>query len=174
MLGMMKRLPLTFLALGLLVAGCQSPAAPVAGLPSPPPWAAPADTEARIRAAGLEPLPGESFVMHIHSQLNVFYNGQPVEVPANIGIDPKGAFISAVHSHAASGVIHVESPVLRDFTLGQFFTEWGVPLDGAKVYVGGQPVTETSGLVLKDNQVIAVVFGTPPATIPATYTGRWL
>lgn len=163
------------LALGLLLtAGCQSPSAPIAGLPSPPPWAAPSDTEARIRAAGLEPLPEEAFVMHIHAHLSVFYNGQAVEVPAKIGIDGQDRFISALHTHAAMGVIHIESPTARDFTLGQFFTEWGVPLDGAKVYVSGQPVAETTGLVLTNDQVIAVVFGTPPATIPSTYTGRWL
>ena len=33
-----------------------------------------------------------------------------------------------LHTHAADGIIHIESPVQRTFTLGDFFDEWGQPL----------------------------------------------
>ncbi|MGH3274010.1 MAG: hypothetical protein ACRDNZ_06740, partial [Streptosporangiaceae bacterium] len=38
-----------------------------------------------------------------------------------------------LHTHAADGVIHIESPVQRTYTLGQFFDEWGQPLGPGQV-----------------------------------------
>ena len=37
-------------------------------------------------------------------------------------------FIAALHTHDASGIVHIESPDKRDYTLGQFFDVWGVRL----------------------------------------------
>ena len=34
-----------------------------------------------------------------------------------------------LHTHAADGIIHTESPVERTYTLGEFFDIWGQPLD---------------------------------------------
>jgi hypothetical protein len=34
-----------------------------------------------------------------------------------------------LHTHAADGVIHIESPVQRTYTLGEFFDIWGQPLN---------------------------------------------
>ena len=34
---------------------------------------------------------------HVHAQLNVYANGKQVTVPANVGIDPQGRFISPIH-----------------------------------------------------------------------------
>ena len=33
-----------------------------------------------------------------------------------------------LHTHAADGIVHIESPVNRMFTLGAFFDIWGQPL----------------------------------------------
>jgi hypothetical protein len=55
-------------------------------------------------------------------------NGQKVAVPEGIGIDPQAGIITLLHTHQPDGVIHVESPVERRFTLGQFFRVWGVRL----------------------------------------------
>ena len=38
-----------------------------------------------------------------------------------------------LHTHDATGVIHVESPVRRVYTLGQFFDIWGQPLSTTQV-----------------------------------------
>jgi hypothetical protein len=67
-------------------------------------------------------------------------NGSARQVPAGIGIpgartqnSAKGPFFSSgtcfywLHTHAADGVIHIESPVQRAYTLGDFFYEWGQP-----------------------------------------------
>jgi hypothetical protein len=75
-------------------------------------------------------------VLHIHQHLDVFDNGRRVTVPAGIGIGD--TFISPLHTHDTSGVMHVESPTIRPFTLAEFFGVWGVPLAHAKVYVDGK------------------------------------
>jgi hypothetical protein len=173
------------LAIALLAAGCNgtpvtpapsaspSPSASLAALPSPPPWPAPADVAERVKAAGLSLMKSEGMLVHYHPHVDVFYQGQPVVVPANVGIDTKGSTISPLHTHAASGVLHIEASSAQTITLGQFFTEWGVSLEGAQVYLDGKAVADPANLSLADHQEIAVVFGTPPATIPDVYNGSW-
>jgi hypothetical protein len=83
----------------------------------------------------------EQTLFHIHTHLTVFVNGQQRQVPAGIGIPgaaaqqtPTGPFVGSgncfywLHTHAADGIIHIESPVQRTYTLGEFFDEWGQPL----------------------------------------------
>jgi hypothetical protein len=83
----------------------------------------------------------EQTVFHIHTHLTIFVNGQQRSVPAAIGIPgavaeqtKAGPFIGSgtcfywLHTHAADGIIHIESPVERTYTLGEFFDEWGQPL----------------------------------------------
>ena len=92
--------------------------------------------------------------------------------------------ISPLHTHDDSGVLHVENDKERQITLGQLFTEWGVrfsadcvggycaPDQARKVYVGGQEFTgDPAGIILKNGEEIALVIGTPPATIPAKFPG---
>jgi hypothetical protein len=92
----------------------------------------------------------EGAAQHEHSHLALFQNGQPVVVPANIGIP--GPCMYWLHTHDATGEIHVESPEIRTFTLGQFFDIWGKPLtadragdvkDGKplRMFVDGKPFT---------------------------------
>jgi hypothetical protein len=83
----------------------------------------------------------EQVLFHIHAHLTIFVNGTPRQVPAAIGIPgaraqntPTGPFIGSgtcfywLHTHAADGIIHTESPIHRTYTLGNFFDEWGQPL----------------------------------------------
>jgi hypothetical protein len=99
------------------------PATTAVGADSVPPWPAPADATAAARNAGLPMLSSEGTVEHIHVHLDVLDDGQAVPVPANIGIDTARGAISPLHTHDASGVIHIESPVKRQFSLGEFFSE---------------------------------------------------
>lgn len=80
----------------------------------------------RLLAIGLHPLPREGLVEHIHQRMVVLVNGKFVYVPAGIGIDKNGKFIAELHTHDVSGITHVESPVKRSFTLGEFFDVWGL------------------------------------------------
>jgi hypothetical protein len=92
-------------------------------------WPRPDNTAAAIRAAGLPALPGEALTVHYHAHLDVIIDDRPVIVPQYIGIDLKNRQISPLHTHDASGIIHIESPEPMTYTLGQFFTQWAVRLD---------------------------------------------
>jgi hypothetical protein len=80
----------------------------------------------RLKAIGLDTLPHEAFKLHIHERMAILVNGHFVYVPAGIGIDANGKFITELHTHDTSGIIHVEAPGKRTFTLGQFFDVWGL------------------------------------------------
>ncbi len=60
-----------------------------------------------LRAIGLEPLTEEGQVVHIHQHLDLYVDGDKVTVPASIGIGPQDAFISDLHTHDDSGIMHV-------------------------------------------------------------------
>ena len=88
----------------------------------------------------------EQTLFHIHAHLTIFVNGSPRQVPAGIGIPgakaqntAQGPFIGSgtcfywLHTHAPDGIIHIESPVHRTYTLGDFFDEWGQPLGPGQV-----------------------------------------
>ncbi|MFI0895919.1 hypothetical protein [Streptomyces sp. NPDC020983] len=167
--------------------GASSPAGTDGKAPaSPVNWPAPADATARVKAAGLPMLGAEGQVLHIHSHLDVFVDGKAVTVPADIGIDLVKQQISPLHTHDTSGVVHIESPVKADFTLGEFMTEWNVPFGkdtlgtfkagGGKelhVYVNGTEQTgDPASLKLGAHDEIAVVYGTPAekVQVPSQYT----
>jgi hypothetical protein len=162
-----------------------APATTAVGADGLPPWPAPSDATAAARNAGLPMLSSEGMVEHIHVHLDVLVDGQAIPVPANIGIDVARGGISPLHTHDASGVVHVESPVKRQFSLGEFFTEWGVSLsagnigglratDGKTVraYVNGQPHTgDPAAVMFNQHDEIVLVFGVPQPDEPihATY-----
>ncbi len=108
---------------------------------------------------------GEQVAYHIHAHLTVFVNGAARQVPAAIGIPgaqaentPTGPFIASgtcfywLHTHAADGIIHIESPVHRTYTLGDFFGIWGQPLGPDQVGPARGPVTALyNGQVYRGN-----------------------
>ena len=101
-----------------------------------------------------------------------------VKIPALVGINPGAGYLTELHTHDDSGVIHIEAQKSRDFTVGQFFSEWAVHLDansiggykGLKWYLDGKRQTgNPQTLILKPHQEIAFVVGKPPAKIPSSY-----
>ena len=152
----MARLALCALVV-LAVAGCgeKSGGGSTSAAPSPatgaPPWPAPPNPMQLTRKAGLIPERAEFLEYHVHAHLDVFVNGDPVRVPAGIGInihDPgvhsaklqdgttgygsidlcRRICISPLHTHDASGILHTETKTVQPNRLGQFFTEWAVRL----------------------------------------------
>ena len=118
--------------LALLVGGTT----PAAGTTrSAPPWPAPTDLSARAEAAGLRNVWGERLAEHVHTHLTILDGDDPVTVPGNIGHSDARRFAAQLHTHDTSGILHVESPTRRTFTLGQFFDEWDVSLGAG--HVGG-------------------------------------
>jgi hypothetical protein len=158
-------------------------------LETPPPWTAnnnDSKLQLRLRSIGLDPLTAEGQVVHIHQHLDIYAEGQKVTVPAQLGIAAGGGFISDLHTHDDTGIMHVESPEVRSFTLGQFFAVWGVRLDakcigglcadGDKIlhtFVNGAPVAgDPTRIVLEEHQEIVLAYGTDaqnPKPVPKTY-----
>ncbi len=123
-------------------------------IPNGPPLASAALSAAGQTVDGIQCLSNEQTLFHIHAHLTIFVNGSPRQIPAGIGIpgaqsqnSPQGPFVSSgscfywLHTHAADGVIHIESPVQRTYTLGDFFDEWGQPLGPNQVGPATGPVT---------------------------------
>ncbi|MGE5306039.1 MAG: hypothetical protein ACM3TN_22225 [Alphaproteobacteria bacterium] len=152
----------------------------------PAPWLPEIDNLLpRLNAINLPALYQEGNALHIHQHLDILLNGKPVTVPAGIGINQVARFISPLHTHDVSGVIHVESDVKRDFTLGQFFDVWGLRFskscvgaycakgaEALRVFVNGKLVSgDPRNLVLREHQEIAVVYGPVAANVavPSTY-----
>jgi hypothetical protein len=178
--------------LAISAAGRHRPAATgpaaLAGLQTgPAPWSAnTADLAARLRAIGVPPLnPVEGTAVHIHQHLDLFVDGHQVPVPALVGIDPSVGF-APLHTHDSSGVVHLESPTVRTYTLGDFFAVWGVRFTPSclggdcsggdrrlRVYVDGAPVRgDPTALVLQPHQEIVVAYGTAaqlPSPVPSAY-----
>jgi hypothetical protein len=138
----------------------------------------------RLVAIGLPAASGSA--LHIHAHLDLFVEGRRIALPANVGIDEQRGVLAPLHTHDDSGLVHVESPAVRDYTLGQFFDVWGVRLTSTclggyctqgeralRVYVDGSPATgDVRNLLLFKHEEIAVTFGTPaqlPSPVPSSF-----
>ncbi|NUS74400.1 MAG: hypothetical protein HOQ05_13530 [Corynebacteriales bacterium] len=152
-----------------------------------PPWPAPADPYAASAAAGIQMMDPKDIVMHIHAHVDIYDRGEKVTIPANIGIDAPGKKVSYLHTHDETGVVHIEGPQWQDFSLGQFFTEWGVPLrpDGigglcaddenvVTTYVNGNVFYgDPASIIFRDHDQIALVYGPPGYQPPIAATYDW-
>ena len=148
----------------------------------PAPWNAGVDhLPDRLGPLGLSELTAEGVKIHIHQHLDIFVNGKKESVPAQIGIYD-GQFLTELHTHDTTGVMHVESDKVRNFSLGEFFGVWGLRLTNTciggycrpktpwKLYVNGAPYAgDPSKIVLIKHQEFAFVIGTPPKKIPTSY-----
>ena len=194
--------PTGYAPLSTLGALKPAPAAGPLGPEAVPIPSAPALASAATAASG-SPVDGiscntsEQTLFHIHAHLTIFVNGAARQVPAAIGIPgavaqqaQAGPFIGSgtcfywLHTHAADGIVHIESPVQRTYTLGQFFDEWGQPLGPdvvgpahgrVTVLVNGKVFTgNPRDVPLTDHAQIQLVVGTPlvaPESISWASTG---
>jgi hypothetical protein len=140
----------------------------------PAPWVAEQELlPARLARIGIPFSNMEGTALHIHPRLEVYVNGTEVTVPTDIGISYSEQAMAALHTHDTEGRIHVESPVIRNYSLGQFFDTWGVRLTrncigghcstGARrlrAFVDGAPVADPRAVTLADDQDVVVAFGT--------------
>ena len=138
----------------------------------------------------------EQLVYHIHAHLAVYTSGTPRAIPAGIGIVPPvlstptaagpivygGTCFYWLHSHTQDGIIHIESPTARVYTLGNYFDIWNQPLSATQVgpargavtaYVDGKPFTgDPRSIPLMDHTRVQLDVGSPspgpqPFTFPA-------
>jgi len=123
------------------------------------------------------PSPSIKMVLHNHATLNVTYNGQTQAVPQHIGMVSVGKAedpllygdhsldkygmegMSPLHTHDASGTIHVESNTKRDFRLGEFLDIWkGLDVNDKTVQatINGNPVSDFRDIILNDGDSISL------------------
>ena len=136
-----------------------------------------------VQIAGISCDEMEGTRIHIHQHLAIYDHGKLVPIPLNVGRPLERPCLYWIHTHTADGIIHIESPTTRTFTLGDFFTIWGQPLTGTrassaiadkgtklKVWVDGKPYTgDPRGIPLAKHTDIVVEAG-PPFPAPPRFT----
>lgn len=136
--------------------------------------------------AGIERASREMLAVHIHAHLALFVDGQQIAIPAAIGIvrpfRERNGFVDEgngfywLHTHDATGVVHIESPDARPYTLGNFFDIWGEPLTRTTVarftgavqaFVDGRPYRgDPRAIVFAPHMQITLEVGRPIVTPP--------
>lgn len=153
----------------------------------PYPWSTePATLKERLNVLSLPALTSEGTTLHTHQHLDLYLEGEKVTIPTDIGVNEQAGFLSPVHTHNETGIIHVESPTVQDFTLGQFFTVWGVRFNDQclggycsdeekklSLYLNGQQISDNYvNLKLEPKQEIVLIYGTASDSsipIPSSY-----
>ncbi len=159
---------------------------------------APASTTQTGTVDGIRCGAAEQLAYHIHAHLSIYVNGEPRALPGGIGIPGSqvvqtsegpfaqgGQCIYWLHTHAPDGVIHVESPTQRIYTLGNFFDEWHQPLSSNRVgdakgevtaIVNGKPWTKNPRAIpLEPHSVIQLNVGSPQEPFhPMSWSGLQL
>ena len=129
----------------------------------------------------------EHTTYHYHLGIQIIDKGEPVPIPTNVGRE--GLCYYWIHMHADSpGVIHIESPVQRTFTLGDFFDVWAksskarfdsrhvglLTLSAGQqvvVFVDGQRYQQDPrGITLVSHEVIQLEITPPTIDPPPAYT----
>lgn len=124
----------------------------------------------------------EQLAYHIHAHLSIYIDGKAVQVPQAIGIASDQSCIYWLHTHDTSGVIHIESPTQKNYTLGDFTQLWSqrfsnlqypYQLDkgaGWQVYVDGKPYnSDFHNIVLKAHTLVTLAYNSPNAKPDTTY-----
>ncbi len=142
--------------------------------------------------AGIKCGSTEQLAYHIHAHLAVFVAGQSRAIPGGIGIPGSqiaqssegpvangGQCIYWLHTHAPDGVIHIESPTQRIYTLGNFFDIWRQPLTADQVagasgkvtaYVNGKLWTKSlRDIPLGPRAAVQLDVGTPAVPFQSVY-----
>lgn len=119
---------------------------------------------------------------HVHAHLAIVKNGQWLALPQQIGIPSQCNY--EMHTHDRTGIIHIESPTAKTYTLGQFFDIWGQPLTSGNVAgVTGDVVAyindngdvrrymgDPRNIPLISHRDVTLQVGTPAINTLATYT----
>ncbi len=125
----------------------------------------------------------EGVAMHIHPHLLILDHGKPVGIPEDVGRPLAAQCFYWLHTHTPDGIIHIESPTVRTFTLGQFFDVWGQrlgphdvagakprPGESIKVYVDGDPYRGDPRAIEFAQHLDIVILVGPPYRKPPPFT----
>lgn len=132
--------------------------------------------------SGVECNRTEQLNYHVHSHLDVFVDGQKEQVPSNVGILSSPSCLYWLHTHSGNdGIIHIEAPQTREFTLGQFLDIWEQTRDSngffdsvsgmnVTAYVDGDQIEGNHRVVqLESLKEIVLAYGEPPEDVPDDY-----
>lgn len=121
--------------------------------------------------------------IHIHQHLVILDHGHEVAIPPNVGQPAMKRCIYWLHTHTPDGVIHIEAPLDRSFTLGDFFKVWGQPLTktaaataragkgtSLKVWVDGKAYTKDPAAIPLNAHTDIVIEAGPPFPPPPRFT----
>jgi hypothetical protein len=135
---------------------------------------------------------GTSLAEHNHAILEVYVKDNRVLVPYGVG-EGDGGCPQPLHNHADHPeVIHIESPSLTNYTLGEYFNVWyltpglGDPKpvvfnqaqifgyqvgsgNELRMFVNGQRSTDFQNLVIRQHMTIVIAYGNSTTTSWATY-----
>lgn len=174
-----------------------TPAATNATLPANPDLlAAAGDTAQHHPVDDISCQASEQVLFHIHAHLAVLVNGRQRYLPYGVGIGPPlqlqpnagetggpfvvgGSCFSWLHTHDESGIIHIESPIKRTYTLGNFFDIWGQPLGADQVgaargtvhaFVDGKPFAANPRSIPLDAHAVIQLDVGSPVVAPEPFT----
>ena len=119
--------------------------------------------------------------------LDLYIQGNAMQIPAGTGVYPTSSGSQCrywLNTSDSSGVIAIQAPSKRQFTLGNFFAIWGLPLSATdlaghqaagaqsvRAYVNGTQYTgNPADIPLSANAEIVLEYGPPWKTPPASYT----
>lgn len=115
-----------------------------------------------VTIAGIDCIDSDG-LFHIHSHVTLFVNGEQIAIPAGIGVvppqltagyalfNPSSCFYW-LHTHDATGVIHINPARNVAMTLGRLFDVWGYTLSRTEVAGNlGPVVVYVNGSVYGDD-----------------------
>lgn len=121
--------------------------------------------------------------IHIHQHLVLLDHGTPVSIPPNVGQVLARNCLYWIHTHTADGIIHIESPQSRTFTLADFFAIWGQPIGrkqiasmharkrrNLRVWVNGKAYDGDPGTIPLVAHADIVIEAGPPFRTPPKFT----
>lgn len=101
---------------------------------------------------------------HIHPEFSITVDGVPETLPANIGVTDD--CMAEIHTHDATGMVHIETVHPKTFVLADFYAVSGTALErpGYNVSVSSNatPVQDPLTMQLADHQKIEIVYTTAP------------
>ena len=111
---------------------------------------------------------------HEHATLKIFIDGAETNIPANIGVDDDASCnpgMRGIHTHDATGKLHVETPSSMDAPVGAFFEIWDETFnenqilnsvadknDELVMYVNGELNDEYQNYGMQDGDVIEIYY----------------
>jgi len=121
--------------------------------------------------------------LHIHQHLLILDHGKEVPIPYNVGQRPESGCLYWLHTHTPDGIIHIEAPKDRAFTLGDFFKVWGQPLskteaasahaakgDALRIWVDGKAFKGNPTAIKLAAHTDIVIESGPPFPKPPRFT----